>query len=157
MHKSWKHARARFIAIAHVYNSCARISETEVHKIVINYQIKFHEDPSFCCGDICKTILVNFNRWFSMYFSYFPNYAPPKPSEIDNCWIIMNFFWDKISIDHHIKFHKDQSFRCGDICKTILFIFNRWFSMHFSYSRNYTPYKSSEMDNYLIIIDIFGN
>ena len=29
--------------------------------------------------------------------------------------------------------------------------------MYFSYSPNYTPSKSSEMDNYLIIIDIFGN
>ena len=31
--------------------------ETLAHKIVIDYHIKFHEDPSFCCGDICKTIL----------------------------------------------------------------------------------------------------
>ena len=26
----------------------------------------------------------------------------------------------KIEIDHRIKFHKDSSFRCGDICKTIM-------------------------------------
>ena len=25
----------------------------------------------------------------------------------------------KIDIAHHIKYHKDLSFRCGDICKTI--------------------------------------
>ena len=59
--------------------------------------MKFHEDPSFRWGDICKTILVFFNRWFSMYFSYFPNYAPPKPSDMDNYWILMNFFWNYIS------------------------------------------------------------
>ena len=26
----------------------------------------------------------------------------------------------KIVFEYHIKFHKDLSFRCGDICKTIL-------------------------------------
>ena len=36
-------------------------------------------------------------------------------------WIFMKFEIkaDQIEIDHHIKFHKDLSFRCGDICKTI--------------------------------------
>ena len=38
-----------------------------------------------------------FNRWFLMYFSYLLNYAPPKPSKIDNYWIIMNFFGKYIS------------------------------------------------------------
>ena len=28
-----------------------------------------------------------------MYFSYFPNYSPSKPSEIDNYLIITDFFW----------------------------------------------------------------
>ena len=62
------------------------------HKIVIYHHIKFHEDPSFCCGDICKTILVFFNHWFSMYFWYFGNYAPPKPSKMDDYWMIVEFF-----------------------------------------------------------------
>ena len=31
---------------------------TFVHKIVIDDPIKFHEGPSFRCGDICKTILT---------------------------------------------------------------------------------------------------
>ena len=37
-------------------------------------------------------------------------------------WIFMKFETKvhKIVIDHHIKFHKDQSFGCGDICKTKL-------------------------------------
>ena len=80
MHKcestSCKRAHARFIAIARVYNSCARIYaqiwmkfDTYDHKIAIDHHIKFHEDLSFRCGDICKTILVFFNSWFSMYFS----------------------------------------------------------------------------------------
>ena len=83
---------------AHVYNLCACIYarifkkfETKGHKIVIDHNIKFHEDPSFRCRDICKTILVLFNHWFLMYFSYFSNCAPPKPSKMDNYWIIMFF------------------------------------------------------------------
>ena len=96
---SCKRAGARFVAITLVYNSCARIYapiwmkfDTYDHKIVIDHHIKFHEDPSFYCGDICKTILVFFNNWFSMYFLYFRNYAPPKPLKIDNNWMIVEFF-----------------------------------------------------------------
>ena len=62
---SCKGVRARFIAIARVYNKCARICaqilmkfETYAHKIVIYQHIKFHEDLSFRCRDIRKTILV---------------------------------------------------------------------------------------------------
>ena len=65
--------------------------------MIIDHHIKFHEDRSFHWGDICKTILVFFNRWFSMYFSYFLNYAPPKPSEMDNYWMVMAFFGNHIS------------------------------------------------------------
>ena len=60
-----KHARASFIASVRVCGSCMRICQrifmkfkTLVHKIVIDHHIKFHKDPSFRCGDICKTILT---------------------------------------------------------------------------------------------------
>ena len=89
----------RFIAITRVYNLCARIYaqilmkfDTYAHKIVIDYHIKFHEDPSFCCRDIRKTMLVFFNHWFLIYFSYYLNYTPPKQLEMDNSRIIMIFF-----------------------------------------------------------------
>ena len=59
--------------------------------------MKFHEDQSFRCGDIGKTILEFFYRWFSMYFSYFLNYTPPKPSEMDNYWMVMTFFGNHTS------------------------------------------------------------
>ena len=62
---SCKGVRARFIANACIYNLCAHIYarifmkfETWSHKVVIDHQIKFHKDPSFCCGDIDKTILT---------------------------------------------------------------------------------------------------
>ena len=67
MHKcacmSCKRARACFFASAHLYESYARICslifiqfKTLVHKIVTDHHIKFHKDPSFRSGDICKTI-----------------------------------------------------------------------------------------------------
>ena len=59
----WKRAHSRYNVRAHVYNSCTRIYawilmkfETWAHKIKIDHHIKFHNDPSYRCGDICKTI-----------------------------------------------------------------------------------------------------
>ena len=34
----------------------------------------------------------NPSNWFSMYFWYFRNYAPRKPSKMDNYWMIVEFF-----------------------------------------------------------------
>ena len=83
--------RARvYSSYVHIYARIVMKFETKAHKIVIDYQIKFHKDRSFRCRDICKTILVFFNYWFSMYFWNFGNYAPPKPSKIDDYWIILN-------------------------------------------------------------------
>ena len=47
-----------------------------------------------------------------------------------------------------IKFHKDRSFRCGDICKMILTFKNHRFSMYFAYFHSFSPSKSSKIDNY---------
>ena len=45
-----------------------------------------------------------------------------------------------------LKFHKDLSFRCGDICKTILTVKNHQFSMYFAYFHIFAPPKSSQME-----------
>ena len=88
---SYNRARVHFIVSTCTYARIFMKFKTEAHKIVLDHHKKFHEDPNFHCGDTCKTILVSFNRWFPMYFSYFPNNAPLKPSEMDNCWIIIKF------------------------------------------------------------------
>ena len=75
MHKwartSCKRARTRFIASARLNDLFARICariimkfKTYAHKIVIDHHIKFHDDPSFSCGDICKPILVLFSEGY---------------------------------------------------------------------------------------------
>ena len=98
-HTSCKCARARFIASTRVYESCARICSpiimkfiTLVHKIVIDHHIKFHKDPSFCWGDICKTIFTFLKHKFSMYFPYFHSFAPQKSYKVDNYWMVMEVF-----------------------------------------------------------------
>ena len=60
-------------ARANVYDLCARVCVQICTKIVvvflyyhINLSLKFHKDLSFCCGDICKTIMTFKNHQFSM-------------------------------------------------------------------------------------------
>ena len=52
-------------ARTHVYASCARVYTRiftifllVVHYYLLNLSFKFHKDRSFCCRDICKTILM---------------------------------------------------------------------------------------------------
>ena len=42
-----------------------------------------------------------------------------------------------------LRFHKDMSFRCGDIRKTILTFKSHQFSIYFAYFHNFSPPKSS--------------
>ena len=58
-------ARSRFIARARVFATCARLCARIFMKIwiylnhyLMSLSFKFHKDPSFCCEDICKTILT---------------------------------------------------------------------------------------------------
>ena len=92
-------AHTRFIASVRVYNSCARIFarifmkfKILALKIVFDHHMKFHKDPSFHCGDICKTILTLGKLLFSRYFPYFPIFAPKKSSKMNNYWMIIGVF-----------------------------------------------------------------
>ena len=87
------HARvsSRQNARAHVYALFARVcawiftkKKLVVLYYLINLSFKFHKDRSFCCGDICKTILTFKNHQFAMYFTYFHILAPPKSSKVKN-------------------------------------------------------------------------
>ena len=82
----------------HVYAACAHVCArffTQNHLIILYYlmniSLEFHEDQSFHCGDICKTILTFKTHQCSMYFAYFHKFSPPKPSMMDNYWIIVGF------------------------------------------------------------------
>ena len=60
-------------------------------------------------------------------------------------------------MNSNFKFHKNPSSRCGEILKTILAFKNHQFSLYFAYFHRYAPPKSSKMENYQMIIKIFGN
>ena len=78
-------------ASAHIYASCmcvcARIFTKNLLIILyclMNISLKFHKDRSFCCRDICKTVLTFKSHQFSTCFPYFHSYTPQKSSKIDN-------------------------------------------------------------------------
>ena len=111
--------------------------ETYLYKIVKNPQIIFRKDPCrhartrdvnvrarvlsrrktradtyASCARICARILMK-NHLMILYY-------------------LMNI---------SLKFHKDLSFRCEDICKTILTFKNYQFSMFFAYFHIFAPPK----------------
>ena len=82
---------------ANISNIMKIRADTILHESSWNLKYKLTNLSEFSLWRYCKTTLVIFNCWFLMYFLYFPNYAPSKPSEMDNYWIIMNFFGKYIS------------------------------------------------------------
>ena len=57
----------------------------------------------------------------------------------------------------NLKFYKDQSHFCGDICKTILSFKNHQFSIYFAYFASFVLPKSSKIDNFLRLMEFFEN
>ena len=127
--------------------------QTYIHKIVKHIHKIFHKDPCThaqtrglnmrarvlswgdarvhgyaSCGHVCGRIFTK------------------------NLLIILYYF-----INMSLKFHKDWSFRCGDICKTIVNLKNHQFSMYFAYFHSFALPKSSKMDNYWMVMEFFGN
>ena len=117
-------------ARAHVYTSCARLRArifTKNHLIILNYlmniSLKFHKDRSFRCRDICKTILTYLQNVRARVSSrqnarghVYASCARVCARIFTKNFLIILYYL----INESIKFHKDRSFRCGDICKTIL-------------------------------------
>ena len=118
--------------------------ETYIHKTVKIYHKIFCKDP---CTHVrtrgvsaCTRVLSRRNALAYVYVSCARVYA-----QIFTKSLVINLHClTKISL----KFHKDWSFRCGDICKTILTFKNDQFSMYFAYFHSFAPPKSSKMFNY---------
>ena len=117
---------------AHVYASCAQVCVRIVMKnllIILYYlmkwSLKFHKNRSFRCGDICTTILTYKNHQFSMYFAYFHSFAPPKSSKMENYWITIKIFGNKISKCTYLVNKKTpvpaHRLLCSPIYKQIVF------------------------------------
>ena len=78
-------------ARAYVYAWCARVCARIFTKNLLiilyypmNISFKFHKDRSFCCRDICKTVLTFKSHHFSMYFPYLHTYTHQKSSKMEN-------------------------------------------------------------------------
>ena len=68
-----------------------------------------------------------------------------------NLWMILYYLMNR-----NLKFHKNRSFYCGDIRKTILTTTYQ-ILMYFAYFYSFAPPKSSKMDYFWIIMEFFGN
>ena len=93
-----------FLNVSIVYASSPRVFAQIFTKnlliilfYLMNMSFNFHKDQSFRCRDICKTILTLINHQFSMYFAYIHSFAPPKSSKMDDYWITIKIFGNKIS------------------------------------------------------------
>ena len=109
--------------------------ETHIHKVVKNHQIIFHKDP--CTHACTRDVKVR------------ARVLPRRNARAHNCascaricariftknYMMIPYYLMNISL----KFHKDLSFRCGDICKTILTFKNHQFLMYFPFFHCYAP------------------
>ena len=90
--------------------------ETYIHKIVKNYQQIFHKDP---CTHACTGVVNVRTRVSSRQNVRTHVYASCAHlcARIitKNLLIILNYL-----MNISLKFHKDRSFHCGDICTTML-------------------------------------
>ena len=82
---------ARRNARAHVYASCARMCARIFTKnmlmiiyYLMNRSLKFHKDRSFCCGDICKTILTFVWSLIFYVFSIFSKFELQSSFKLGN-------------------------------------------------------------------------
>ena len=110
--------------------------ETYIYKIVKNYQVIFRKDPcTHARGvDVRARVLSRRNARAHVYASC----ARICAGIFTKKYLMILYYLIKISL----KFHKDLSFRCGDICKTILTFKNHQFSMYFAYFHIFAPSNS---------------
>ena len=107
--------------------------KTSIHKIVKNHQQIFHKD--LCTHvrtrgvNMCTRVLSRKNARAHVYTSCAPVFARIfTKNHLMILYYLMNISF---------KFHKDRSFHCGDIRKTILTFKNHKFSMYFAYFHKY--------------------
>ena len=90
--------------------------ETYINKIVKNHQQIFRKDP---CTHVCtrgKNVRAHVSSRQNARAHVFASCARVCARIFTKNFLIILYYL----INESIKFHKDRSFRCGDICKTIL-------------------------------------
>ena len=127
--------------------------KTSIHKIVKNHQQIFHKD--LCTHvrtrgvNMCTRVLSRKNARAHVYASWGLVYARIFTK---NHLIILYYLMNK-----SLKFHKDWSFRCWDICKTILTFVLFLIFYVFSIFSKFEHQNSINIENYKLVIWSFGN
>ena len=127
--------------------------ETYNHKILKNYLLIFHKDPCTYARTRGKNMRTRVWSRQNTRVHIYASWVCVCAQIFTKNYLMILYYLMKISL----KFHKDLNFCCGDICKTILTFKNHQFSMYFAYFHIFAPPKSSQMDNYWIIMIFFGN
>ena len=127
--------------------------ETFIHEIVKNYQMIFRKDPCIHTHtrrvNVRTRVLSRRNARAHVYASCVRMCARIF---IKNYLIIFYYLMNK-----SLKFHKDRSFRCWDICKTILtFVLFLIFYVFSAFSK-FEHQNSKNIENYKLVIWSFGN
>ena len=127
--------------------------ETYIHKILKNYLLIFHKDPCTYARTRGKNMRTRVwsrqNTRVHIYASWVCVCAQIFTKNL----LIILYYLMNVSL----KFHKVQSFRCRDICKTILTFKNHQFAMYFTHFNIFAPRKSSKWENYWMIINFLAN
>ena len=113
----------------HVYTSCVREKNWVVLYYLINLSLKFHKDPSFRCGDICKTIMTLSSRvkitrcfgyfskdFFSKMYLQISKKRPLETFQIFLCMFAKHFGITTISSDP-LTHSKRPALGSGSVCQ----------------------------------------
>ena len=109
--------------------------ETIIYKRVKNYQKIFRKDPCTHERTQGKNMRVRVSLRQNARAHVYTSCAPVFARIFTKNHLMILYYLINISF----KFHKDRSFRCGDIRKTILTFKNHKFSMYFAYIHSYAP------------------
>ena len=118
--------------------------ETYLHKIVKNHQMIFCKDPCTDARTRCVSVCARFSSRQNARAHVYVSCSRVSARIFTKNYLRILYYLMKISL----KFHKNLSFRCGDISKTILTFKNHQFSMYLAYFHTFAAPKSSKMDNF---------
>ena len=123
----------------------------------MSLSIKFHEDPSFGCGDICKTLMTFVWRFCAR------SRQNVRAQVYALCACVCARLFTKLFflglyylVNLSFKFYKDPSFGYGDICKTMLtFVWSLIFYVLFFF--NLSIKVPPKCENYMKLVGTYGN
>ena len=118
--------------------------ETHIHKIVRNHHMIFRKDPCTHARTQDVSVCLRVSSRQNVRAHIYVSCARVCAGIFTKNYLMMSYYFMNIDL----KFHKDLSFRCGEICRTLLTFKIHQFSMYFAYFHIFATPKSSEMDNY---------